>query len=154
MDRRAFLAAVTVAGGPFLTGCTEEGGTDGDAGTPTATPDATATPDVVGTIYAEGTEFAPLRATDIPAGAAVAWENRESDGGPDHTVTATTYHDTATEWDVDVRLAPGERTVRVFEKSGVYQYYCRVHGRETMCGVVVVGDAQFDEVMPCREGGY
>ncbi|PSQ42202.1 plastocyanin [Halobacteriales archaeon SW_7_68_16] len=167
--RRRYLAAVGLAA-VGLAGCTGDTGGDG-TGTPepteTATPEATPTPTSEPTstpepaveVVAQGLDFTPIRAR-IDPGETVQWYSSNQGAYPSaHTVTATTYHDVAETWSYDVRVDPGSRTRYTFEAAGVYEYYCRTHGRGTMCGAVIVGDATLDSALPCETddgsaGGY
>lgn len=80
----------------------------------------------------------------IRPGQAVRWVNREV--GNVHTVTA--YHpdngkplripNGAKSWNSDY-LMPKESFVMIFEKPGVYDYFCIPHERAGMVGRIVVG---------------
>ena len=81
------------------------------------------------------------------------WVNEDT---TTHDVTATQFHDTAVSWDLARDLPVGESVTYTFERDGVYQYSCAIHGAETMCGVVLVGNVVFNADLPCHEGdsGY
>ncbi|MFB6217755.1 MAG: plastocyanin/azurin family copper-binding protein, partial [Halobacteriaceae archaeon] len=49
------------------------------------------------------------------------------------------------------RLESGRSTTHTFESAGAYEYYCTIHGKATMCGVVVVGGASYDGTLPCQD---
>lgn len=82
----------------------------------------------------------------IQPGQAVRWVNREA--GNVHTTTA--YHPDngkplripkdATAWNSDY-LLPNESFAMVFEKPGVYDYFCIPHEHAGMVGRIVVGQA-------------
>ena len=173
MDRRTFLAAAT-ATVPLVAGCTGTG--DGGGGqatttqtttptptetetatstettaateteTTTSTPTQTATADV--TILMQNTAFQTLRA-EAPTGATVEWVNEDGFG---HSVTSAQFHDVAASWEFDVEVPGGGRVTHTFDESGVYEYYCTVHGDSSMCGVVLVGGASLDQSLPCESG--
>ena len=122
-----------------------------ETATRTETPTATATPDqgVEGadtTIEAVDISFDPLRAS-VGVGTTVGWVNRD---GVAHTVTSARFHEKARSWEKDVQIGSGETTTHTFEEAGVYEYYCKIHGRETQCGAVLVGDVTLEEDLPCE----
>lgn len=139
-SRRRFLELTSLAT-VGLAGCTD-GGAGGGGG------DGTRMADVDTTVSLVDISFDPTRVTVDP-GATVEWVN---DDGTAHDVTAAQFHDVAADWDIGTKLGPGERTSHTFERAGVYEYACTIHGKESMCGAVLVGDASLDPDMPC-EGG-
>jgi plastocyanin len=61
----------------------------------------------------------PVRLS-VSVGDMVEWVNHDS---TDHTVTAATYHETASEWDIDARLPPrGGLVEHTFLQTGIYEY--------------------------------
>lgn len=82
----------------------------------------------------------------IQPGQAIRWVNRET--GNVHTTTA--YHpdngkprripEGAAAWNSDY-LLPNESFAMVFEKPGVYDYFCIPHEHAGMVGRIVVGSA-------------
>lgn len=155
LDRRRLLH-LAAAGGLALAGCSSNEG-NRQSETPTATRTTTAT--ASGTqgasatptrvITMSGSTFGTVRASVDP-GTTVTWRNQ--DGVP-HTVTSAQFHDSAAAWSFDERAAADERISYTFEDPGVYEYYCTIHGRGTMCGVVLVGDATLSASLPCENDG-
>ncbi|MFB6169059.1 MAG: plastocyanin/azurin family copper-binding protein, partial [Haloferacaceae archaeon] len=75
------------------------------------------------------------------------------DGYP-HDVKSATFHDTAAAWDYESSdLGQGDTATHTFDEAGVYEYYCTIHGRNTMCGAVLVGDVSLDATLPCEDDG-
>ncbi|MFB6311976.1 MAG: plastocyanin/azurin family copper-binding protein [Salinirussus sp.] len=154
--RRQILVAAAM--GPLLAGCSGNGGTDGGSdggdgrtdspattmadGTPMPT---TTSSDAAVTVEMVDTSFDPVTA-EIDAGETVAWVNRDSFN---HDVTAAQFRETAADWSFSETLGGGERTTYTFDESGVYDYYCTIHGEGTMCGTVLVGGATADGSLPC-----
>lgn len=138
MDRRRFLT-VAVATTPLVAGCTGDGGT---GGTPADGAHVT--------ISMKNTTFQTLKA-EVATGATVEWVN---DDGYPHTVTAAQFHDVAKTWSFDEKVAGGERVTYTFDAEGVYEYYCTIHGKSTMCGAVLVGGASLGASLPCSGDGY
>lgn len=95
------------------------------------------------------TSFQPTTAT-VETGATVQWTNRDSFA---HDVTAAQFHDAAADWDLAVDVAPDESATHTFDSAGVYEYTCTIHGKSSMCGVVLVGDASLDAALPCEGAG-
>lgn len=119
--------------------------------TETRTPDTqtqTATPTPVGpAVEMEGVEFAPMELSVEP-GTTVRWVNR--DGVP-HDVVADQFNSGATRWEFEsARIGNGETVEYTFEETGTYEYYCSVHGAQSMCGVVLVGGASRAGSLPCE----
>lgn len=107
------------------------------------------------TVEMENTAFVPKRLSVEP-GTTVEWVNRD---GYAHDVQSAQFHDTAASWDhYSGDLEQGDTTTFTFDSAGVYEYYCTIHGRSTMCGAVLVGDVSLDQSLPCEEsdddGGY
>lgn len=102
------------------------------------------------TVTIESAGNTPARVR-LAAGGTVTWENEDGDLLHEHTVTAATLTDGATAWSFDAELPEeGDSVSYTFESDGVYQYYDRREGKRCRCGVVVVGDASFDGVLPCE----
>ena len=150
LNRRRFLGFLTM-GGLVVTGCmgadsqTTESPTDTRSTAAGAEPDTTATASE-DSIDMTGSRFEPVR-TSVDPGTTVTWRNRD---GVDHTVTSAQFHDAAAEWTVDERAGSDETVTYTFEEAGIYEYYCTIHGQETMCGVVLVGDVTLDATLPCE----
>jgi plastocyanin len=106
------------------------------------------------TVTLENSAFDPKRLS-IDPGTTVEWINEDGYG---HDVTSAQFTDAATAWDYQESLSGGDSVTRTFEESGVYEYYCTIHGRSNMCGVVLVGDVSHDADLPCESddggGGY
>lgn len=143
MHRRTFLGSGAVVAS-FLAGCTGGGGggtggeTDGDGN------------DETRAVTMTGTDFNP-REMSIQPGTTVEWVNEGSAG---HTVEAASFTDGADSWSFESgTIGGGDSATHTFEEAGVYQYYCTVHGKSTMCGVVLVGGESMDGSLPCASGG-
>ena len=55
----------------------------------------------------------------------------------------------AAEWEFEAILHTDETASHTFEESGLYEYYCEHHGEANECGVVVVGDEEPPDLLPC-----
>ncbi|MFB6173700.1 MAG: plastocyanin/azurin family copper-binding protein [Halobacteriales archaeon] len=121
--------------------------------TPTRTPTETPTPtpgSASASVAVPGFEFSPIR-LEVEPGTTVGWTNEHSVG---HNVVSDQFHDKAAAWDFEsATLAQGETTTYTFEESGVYEYYCSIHGAETMSGAVLVGDVSLTQTLPSEGGG-
>lgn len=94
------------------------------------------------------TSFTPMRLSVEP-GTTVTWTNRD---GFTHDVQSAQFHDNAASWDFySGELSQGATAEHTFESEGIYEYYCTIHGKSTMCGVVLVGDVSLDKRLPCEE---
>jgi plastocyanin len=165
-SRRDLLEVAGAGLSASLAGCTgrdESGGTTTTTATPTSgATDATTTGEETAsdttadaqtaTVVASNHEFDPLRLSVEP-GTTVVWENRESGTYASHSVTSAKFHETATSWSFDEQLGKNESVSHTFEISGVYEYYCTIHGEGTMCGVVLVGDVSLSGTLPCESDG-
>jgi len=100
------------------------------------------------TVALSGFAFSPVRTTVEP-GTTVRWVNEDGAG---HDVTSAQFHDQATSWDYSESLSSGGSVSHTFESPGVYEYYCTIHGRSSMCGVILVGDASLAADLPCESG--
>ena len=116
----------------------------------TTTETSTSEPAESKTVALEGFAFNPVRAFVDP-GTTVRWVNEDSAA---HDVTSAQFHDAAESWDFSQGLSGGASVSYTFESAGVYEYYCTIHGRSSMCGVIVVGDASLSDDLPCESGGY
>ncbi|MFB6111660.1 MAG: plastocyanin/azurin family copper-binding protein [Halobacteriaceae archaeon] len=117
--------------------------------TETMTSTATAGADET-TVSMANSAFDPVR-TEVPEGTTVIWTNDDSYG---HTVVSAQFHDVAEAWEYDSGTIDGGETAQyTFEEAGVYEYYCSIHGRSTMCGAVLVGGATLDAQLPCEDSG-
>ena len=160
MRRRGFLRAGLSAGGLFLAGCAGDGAGDGSTGTTqSSTPSATetASPTSSPTIQATATSAVTIRdrafeplAIRVEPGTEVSWHNASEEG---HTVESAVFNpDVATEWSYySADMPPGRTATHTFAEPGVYEYGCTVHGAESMCGVVLVGEEAAPAPLPCSE---
>lgn len=164
MDRRAFLAAATSTTLVAVAGCSGDGNGDGggdsagndssgnqsagnDSSGNETGGDATTASDSGAQISVGASSFDPLRQSVEP-GTEVVWTN---DSSAAHTVDTRAFHESAEEWSINSStLDPGDSVSHTFEESGVYEYFCAVHGESNMCGAVLVGDASLDEDLPCE----
>ena len=132
---------------------TTQNGTASPDGTSTETTRTTettqtATPEPEGQIVEiSGMSFSPMEVS-IDPGTEVRWINR--DGIP-HDVESAQFNGGATEWDFESgELEEDEEASYTFDQAGTYEYYCTIHGKSTMCGVVLVGDASRAGPLPCE----
>jgi len=150
MDRRRYLESSGAVGVALLAGCTGGGTGGGGDGTTTTTASDGNGGSGSTTISMVDTAFDPPKASVSP-GTTVTWKNEDGFG---HDVTATTLTDAGTDWSYESGTVEGGGTAtHTFDSTGVYEYYCTIHGESTMCGVVLVGDQQYDETLPCESGG-
>lgn len=152
MQRRRYLAAVLASGTVALAGCSgggdgdgDDDGGGGDGGTTAAATTTFAGPD--NQVRAAGTAFNPIRLSVEP-GTTVIWDNEDS---VPHTVVSAEFTEQATAWEYDKRMtASGGGAEFTFEEEGVYEYFCDIHGEESMCGAILVGDVSLDASLPCE----
>lgn len=144
MLRRALLRNAAAGLAVLVAGCS-----GGDGGTEPSAERSTETPSPDAVVEMVGTSFEPRR-LEVSTGDTVMWDNGSNYG---HTVTSVQFHDSAQSWSFDEGAPGGETVTHTFDDSGVYEYYCTQHGRETMCGVVLAGDATLDKSLPCEDGG-
>lgn len=152
MHRRRFLAVVStaVAG---VAGCLQferfdrervgdEGG--GEVGTPAATRTTAVPADRL--IEIRNDAFDP-KVAEVAVGSLVRWANHDPH---DHEVTSGQFSEGATPWEYTSDVL-GERDIAAttFDEAGVYEYYCSIVGKEVACGVVLVGDVDAPEELPC-----
>jgi plastocyanin len=90
------------------------------------------------------------REAEVNSGATVRWVNKDS---VEHDVTSAQFSDGATAWDFKQTLGGDQSTTHQFDSEGIYEYKCTIHGENTMCGVVLVGDVSYDGSLPCGDGG-
>lgn len=139
MNRRTFLITTAGVTTPILPGCL-----GGDQ--PDASDDDQTNAGEDDSIDMVDTAYEPLKASVAP-GTEVRWTNQDSFA---NTVTSTQFHDIAADWEFDTEISAGESTSFTFEKPGIYEYYCTIHGQGSMCGAVLVGDVTLDEDLPCE----
>ena len=65
-------------------------------------------------------------------------------------MTSAQFHETAVEWSYDRSSENGQTSQRAFDEPGVYEYLCTIHGEESMCGAVLVGNVTLDGSLPCE----
>jgi plastocyanin len=131
---------------------TEASTTEAPTATETSTteaPTATPEPGQPTTVRLQGFAFDPIRASVDP-GDTVRWVNEDAAG---HDVTSARFHDAAESWDFSTELSGGASVSYTFDSPGVYEYACTIHGRSSMCGVILVGDASLSNALPCESGG-
>ncbi|MEF8757141.1 MAG: plastocyanin/azurin family copper-binding protein, partial [Halobacteriales archaeon] len=97
----------------------------------TTTETTTAEPAESKTVALEGFAFNPVR-TFVDPGTTVRWMNEDNAA---HDVTSAQFHDAAESWDFSQGLSGGASASYTFESAGVYEYYCTINGRSSMCGV-------------------
>lgn len=154
MNRRQFLTTTTAAAAvPLIAGCTGSGGSDGGGGDggdgDVAKTVAMPGDGVATTVVMKNTTFQTLKA-EVAPGATVKWVNKD---GVAHTVTSAQFHETATSWSFDTEVSGGGSVSHTFEEKGVYEYYCTIHGKSTMCGAVLVGGTTLEKSLPCGGDG-
>ncbi|MFC4405907.1 cupredoxin domain-containing protein [Haloarchaeobius iranensis] len=144
ISRRELLAAGGTVLAVGLAGCN-----DGNSNDPVTTaPPTTRPPPADAAVEVDAAGFAPLRVSVDP-GDRVRWENVDATA---HDVTPDTAVGGAADWEFDAgTVEPGTSIDRVFEERGLYAYRCSIHGREAMCGAVVVGDVSVDTALPCQD---
>ncbi|MFB6267240.1 MAG: plastocyanin/azurin family copper-binding protein [Halodesulfurarchaeum sp.] len=151
MDRRTFLRTGVSVGAVGLAGCTTGSG-GGAQPTMTTTTTSKGSEDQTGTretVTMSGTDFSP-RILSISPGTTVRWKNTGSIG---HTVKSAELTEGATSWSFQSdTISGGGSASHTFEDTGVYTYYCTIHGKGTMCGAVIVGDASMTGTLPCSGG--
>lgn len=90
--------------------------------------------------------FDPVRKTVSP-GTTVVWKNV---GTVDHAISSVQFHDVARVGQFRTQpLESGDSAVYAFDQEEIYEYYCRLQGKD-MCGVVLVGDVSLSEPLPCE----
>ena len=144
MKRRVFLAASAAVTAPLIAGCSG-GGSENDGNQPTP---GNGGVEQTTSVIVKNDEYDPMKAA-IDPGQTMQWLSQETH---EHTVTAAQFHDKAASWEFDEKLPAGGVISHTFEEAGVYEYYCTIHGEETMCGAVLVGDVTLEEPLPCEDG--
>lgn len=86
--------------------------------------------------------FVPPR-IEVEVGEEVVWENIDDEI---HRVMATSGENFSSN-----QLEPEEVFTHTFEEEGVTRYIDSIVGGDTMCGAVIVGDAEMDEPLRCEE---
>lgn len=120
---------------------------------PTTAETSTESESATASVAIPGFEFSPIR-IGIDPGTTVEWTNQDSAG---HNVVSDQFHEKAVAWEFEsATLSQGESTSYTFEESGVYEYFCSIHGAETMSGAVLVGDVSLEQDLPSEGdgGGY
>lgn len=133
--RRAVLCAAATAGAFALAGCQGDDGGDGETPTQASTPAPTAPSGPTETVTMFDSSFTPSE-LEIEQGTTVVWENGDSYA---HTVTAASEN-----WEFDVEVPAEGEASHTFERAGLYDVYCRFHGRRDLTGMsmrIAVGDA-------------
>lgn len=150
MQRRAFLASATAAVG--LGGCLEArryvDERVGDEGEETPA-DGTVTTAIPSDRLIEIRHgvFEP-QVAEVHVGGLVRWANHDD---ADHEVTSARFHDAAAVWEFSSGVLGTTDIVSThFHEKGVYEYYCSIHGRESHCGAVLVGDVELPGSLPCE----
>lgn len=122
---------------------TEDGAGGGDG---TATPTESSGPASTA-VAIKNFAYSPRRLS-VDVGTTVTWTNE--DDAP-HDVVGKQFNDSAVDWEYDSgTFGKGGTTSFTFNSAGAYEYYCSVHGKSKMCGVVVVGDADDAGQLPCE----
>lgn len=133
MKRRDVLAA-SVAAGVALTGC--QGGSDSDGSS-----------DPVVAVTETGYE---PRKLSVDVGTTVTWVNENSTAFQEHTVTSRAFLEASADWTFDEELPEeGAEVSYTFDAAGLYTYVGTIRGEDCMCGLVAVGDASYDDPLPC-----
>lgn len=157
MRRRRLLRNGLAWGAILAPGCAD--GPEPDDGTPTlsSTPAESPTASPTRTYRVTESDSASIELTDdayvpralrVAPGTTVTWINESATS---HTVQSAAFHDVAAEWSFySADFPPGRTVTYDFPDTGVYEYYCTVHGRDEMCGVVLVGDARSPGELPCK----
>jgi len=160
MHRRKFIAGLSTAT-LSVTGCLggSDGGSDGGDG------NSDGAGNIVdgGTVEMNDNSFEPMKMFvnlgqpedgEYPP-VRVTWENA---GSSEHDITSAKFHDGPhmKEWDFESgSIASAETAEFTFKEYGKYEYYCSIHGKETMCGVVIVNTTgsslSFSSNLPCEE---
>lgn len=143
MDRRTYLRTMAVVGTGTIAGCSggdtsENGGGTNDGVAETSD------------ISMVDTSFDPAM-TAVAVDTTVTWTNED---GFAHDVVAATLTDAGEEWSFESgNLDAGDSTQYTFEEAGAYEYVCTIHGGDTMCGVILVGDPEYGGTLPCEDDG-
>lgn len=139
---RRQLLSVAVVGSLPLAGCTGGGGGSGGGGG-----GGGGNIKETSKVSMTGSQFEP-RNIHVDTGTTVTWTN---DVGHEHTVTSASDN-----WNFDKRVAGGESVDHSFEKRGVYDVYCTIHGSADLSGMsmkVGVGDATIQNPLGGGNGG-
>jgi len=159
MHRRKFLAGTVAVSTSLVAGCGGSGNGNGDSDggdgdesgggttTPATNGDASGNADV--TVEMVSTSFEPVEVS-VDVGDTVRWVNNDSFG---HDVTSEQFTSDAATWELSEAVSGGGSVTHTFDSSGVYEYYCTIHGKTSMCGVVLVGDVSYEGTLPCQNGG-
>ena len=145
MHRRAVMGTGAVVAASLLAGCL------GGGGDPSGEEQNTEESDPgVRTVTISGTNFRP-RTVSVEPGTTVEWVN---EGDASHTVSAANFSTDASSWSFSSdTIERGGSATHTFEEAGIYQYFCTIHGKSTMCGAVLVGGERMDNDLPCASSG-
>lgn len=154
LSRRRLLAGASALGTTLLAGC-GGGGSNGNGNGPeetTTEDEGVSLPGInegeTHEVEATDNAFDPIRIS-IDVDDTIEWTNT---GSNDHDVVPAQFHDEAEDWTFESgTLEESESTTETFGTEGIYEYYCSIHGRETMCGAILVGDVELDASLPCEE---
>ena len=166
MKRRAFLGSAAAAT-TLLAGCGSGGQPDpdgvGDGETTTTELQISATVTIT-----DDSVFDPI-VTEVAVGATVQWVNEDTNfvthvlKSPARSQSAPeTFTESGTSWEFDTTILEGDQVERTFEEPGVYEFFStrgepdasdERRGWETICGAIVVGDAELNEALPCEDAG-
>ena len=142
MERRTFLRGAVVLSTPLVAGCS-----DGDGGGNGGGDGGGDEEDVADATVTIGEDAFDPQRLEVEEGATVEWVN-ESD--TDHTIVSGRFRDESEEWDLELGVESGSNGVHSFDSAGIYEYHCDVHGAQSMCGAVLVGDASLEGDLPCE----
>ena len=143
MERRTFLRSAVVLSTPLIAGCSDgDGGGDGSGGD--GGDDGEDVADATVTIGEDA--FDPQR-LEVDGGATVEWVNESE---TDHTIVSGQFREESEEWDLELGVESGSNGVHSFDSEGIYEYHCDVHGAQSMCGAVLVGDVSLEGDLPCE----
>jgi plastocyanin len=149
MRRRRLLTASVTLAGPLIAGCTGSSGGGGSAngGASNGSGAGGASIEETSSVAMVNNGFEP-RNVEVGTGTTVTWTNEDD---LEHTVT-----DASDNWQKDSRVAGGGETSHTFEKSGVYDVFCSIHGSSDLSGMsmkVGVGDATIEAPLGGGDGG-
>lgn len=100
------------------------------------------------TVTIQDASFSPRRLRVAP-GTEVTWRN---DGSGFHAVQSDVLTDAGSEWSFySADMPTGRSVTHTFAEPGAHEYYCSSHGATEMCGVVLVGDVDYDRRLPCEQ---
>lgn len=145
ITRRHFLRASGAAAVAItVAGCS--GGSDDSGGTTDTAGGGSAAVKETTEVALTGSQFEP-RNISIDPGATVTWTNED---GYAHTVTSASNN-----WSFDKEVSAGGSVSYTFEKSDVYDVYCKFHGSAELTGMsmkIAVGDATIASPLGTNSG--